>query len=142
MSLLYTATNPQANAGGVVAGPFQLGEPLQDISEIAVQGNFTYGSGGTSADYWLQTSFDGGATFNDVMNFHFLLANKKRVLGVSGTAAVLAAATPTFHTLAADTAVDGMLGAIFQIYAVVVGNYAGGTVVRLDCNRRLRPWKG
>jgi hypothetical protein len=36
--------------------------------------SFVYGSGGTSVDVWTQTSLDGGSTWIDVCNFHFLQA--------------------------------------------------------------------
>src|SRR5947207_2214902 len=41
---------------------------------MTIQGTFTYGSGGTSTDAYIQTSIDGGGTWADVANFHFLTA--------------------------------------------------------------------
>jgi hypothetical protein len=52
---------------------------------------------------------------------------------------VLAAATPGNQALTADTAVDGLIGSLFQVVVVVVGTYVA--TLRLDTNRRIRAWK-
>jgi hypothetical protein len=38
---------------------------------LIIKGNLTYGSGGTTIDVWVQTSLDGGTSWNDVANFHW-----------------------------------------------------------------------
>ena len=48
---------------------------------LVIQANFTYGSGGTSADAWVQTSLDGGTTWTDIANFHFTTASARWLPG-------------------------------------------------------------
>ena len=43
---------------------------------------FTYGSGGTSADVYVQTSFDGGTTWVDICNFHFTTASASKLFNL------------------------------------------------------------
>jgi hypothetical protein len=73
------------------------------------------------------------------MHFTFATAAKKRLLNCSGMTPVLAAATPGNQALTADTAVDGLIGSLFQVVVVVVGTYVA--TLRLDTNRRIRAWK-
>jgi len=40
--------------------------------DVVIQGNFTWGSGGTTADAWVQTSVDGGATCLQLPLHHVL----------------------------------------------------------------------
>ena len=41
------------------------------VESATIQANFTYGSGGTTAAVWVQTSLDGGTTWVDIANFAF-----------------------------------------------------------------------
>lgn len=99
---------------------------------LAVQANFTYGSGGTSADAYVQTSLDGGLTWIDIMNFHFLVVNAIKVSAVTIATAVAPAITPTDGSLAANTILSGLIGDRIRVKYVTVGTYAGGTNLRLD----------
>jgi len=74
MSILLNQTVTTAQTAVVTpAQQLRDGNPESAV----LQGMFTYGSGGTSADAWVQTSFDGGLTWADVANFHFLLATAR-----------------------------------------------------------------
>jgi hypothetical protein len=97
-----------------------------------VQANFTYGSGGTSADAYVQTSLDGGTTWTDIANFHFTTASARKIYNLSAATAVASIATPGDGALASNTAVDGILGTRFRVKYVTVGTYAGGTTLQLD----------
>lgn len=44
---------------------------LEGIDHLIAQCTFSYGSGGTGADFFLQTSFDKGTTWTDVSAFRF-----------------------------------------------------------------------
>lgn len=44
---------------------------LEGLQELIAQCVFVYGSGGTQADFFLQTSFDAGTTWTDVAAFRF-----------------------------------------------------------------------
>lgn len=101
---------------------------------IALYANFAWGSAGTTADAWIQTSFDGGTTWCDVANFHFTTAIAKSILNVTSSKALVAIATApcTDGTLAANTANDGVFGTMWRVKYTTTGTYAGGTVLRID----------
>lgn len=97
-----------------------------------IQGTFTYGSGGTSADAWVQTSADGGATWTDVANFHFTTSSARFAYNLSSLTPVTSEYTPTDGTLSANTAKDGLIGPLWRVKYTTVGTYAGGTTLRVD----------
>lgn len=99
---------------------------------VVVQGNFTYGSGGTSADAYLQTSVDGGSTWIDIANFHFTTSSARFVYNLNGQTPVTTQYTPTDGSLSANTAKDGILGPQLRVKYVTVGTYAGGTILAVD----------
>jgi hypothetical protein len=119
--------------GPLVTNNFQLRGGPGGVGNLTMllQGNFTYGSGGTTADAWVQTSLDGGATWTDVANFHFLLASARKALNLSSLT-VVASFAPSDGTLAADTVKDGILGSLWRCKFTTTGTYAGGTVMRVD----------
>jgi hypothetical protein len=97
----------------------------------AIQGTFTYGSGGTTADAWVQTSFDGGTTWCDVANFHFTTANARFLFNLLASTSVTTQATPTDGTLAANTSVGGLIGNLWRVKYTTTGTYVG-TTLRVD----------
>lgn len=100
-------------------------------TNLVLQGTFTYGSGGTSADAWVQTSVDSGTTWTDVANFHFTTASARFLYNLSSATAVTTEYTPTDGTLAANTAKDGLIGSMWRVKYTTVGTYAG-TTLRVD----------
>jgi triacylglycerol esterase/lipase EstA (alpha/beta hydrolase family) len=92
---------------------------------LTVQATFAAGTGGTSADVYLQTSLDGGANWIDIANFHFLTTSALVLINLSAATPKTTAVTPTDGALAANTAVDGILGSMFRCKGVSVGTYAG-----------------
>jgi hypothetical protein len=107
---------------------FRAGVP----HNATIQANFVYGSGGTSADAYVQISVDGGLTWVDVANFHFTTSSARRLYNLSSATAVTSIATPTDGSLTANTAVDGLLGTLMRVKYVTVGTYAGTTTLRVD----------
>ena len=107
---------------------------LPGTKELHLHANFTYGSGGTSADVWVQTSLDNGVTWVDVANFRFTTASGRKVsVVVSNPATPLTAGTvPGSGALAANTVLNGILGDQFRALVTTVGTYAGGTTLALD----------
>lgn len=99
---------------------------------LAIEGIFTYGSGGTSADAWVQTSLDGGNTWIDVANFHFTTASAKFAYNLSALTPVTTEYTPTDGTLSANTSKDGILGPLIRVKYTTVGTYAGGTLLTVS----------
>jgi hypothetical protein len=99
---------------------------------LTAQATFVYGSGGTSADVWIQTSLDGGLTWIDIAQCHFLLASARKAYNLSSATAVTSIYTPGDGVLANDTSKDGVLGAWFRTKYTTTGTYAGGTTLTVD----------
>jgi len=106
---------------------------------LAVQANFGYGSGGTTVDAWLQTSFDGGVTWTDIANFHFTTAAARFVYNLNSQTPVTTEYTPTDGSLTANTSKDGILGPQFRVKYSSTGTYAGATSLSIDiaCDQTL-----
>jgi hypothetical protein len=118
---------PTAAVTAQVSTPqtFVGGAPLS--AEIAA--NFTYGSGGTSADAWVQTSLDGGQTWIDIANFHFTTSSLRASYNLSALTPVTTQYTATDGTLGTNTAKDGIIGQAIRVKYTTVGTYAGTTLV-------------
>ena len=108
------------------------------LESVTLQANFTYGSGGTTATVWVQTSYDGGLTWNDIANFAFTTSSLRQVVNLSALTPVTTAYTPTDGTLASNTVKDGMLGHQYRTKTTSTGTYAGGTTLRVDLLARGR----
>jgi hypothetical protein len=104
---------------------------LFGLRGLMVQAAFVYGSGGTTAKYWIQTSLDAGASWIDVMCFAFTTATAKKVSGVRMDIALAAGITPTDGTLADNTILDGLLGDRIRVKYTTVGTYAGSSTIAI-----------
>jgi hypothetical protein len=141
-ALTITATSP-ALAGSTIANltitTAQAAATTSKVQvregspeSITIQCNFTYGSGGTSADAWVQTSIDGGTTWVDIAECGFTTSSAKKVYNLSGLTPVTSVYTPTDGTLAANTSKDGIVANWFRVKYTTVGTYAGGTTLSID----------
>lgn len=101
---------------------------LQGMKALEVQMNFTYGSGGTSVDIYVQTSLDQGLTWVDVMDMQALLVTVRKVGAVNTYIAAAAPAAATDGSLAANTINNGILGDRIRVKMTVVGTYAASTI--------------
>lgn len=112
----------------------------EDALSATIQCNFTYGSSGTTADVWVQTSMDGGGTWTDVCNFHMTTASKRFIYNLSALTVVTTEydATSTDGALASNTAKDGVFGSLYRAKVTTTGTYAGGTTLRVDMIPRGR----
>jgi hypothetical protein len=99
---------------------------------LAVQANFTYGSGGTTVDAYLQTSLDGGVTWTDIAQFHFTTASARFVYNLNSQTPVTTEYTPTDGSLTANTAKDGILGPQVRAKYSSTGTYGGTTSLSID----------
>ena len=106
--------------------------------ELTIQGSFTWGSGGTSFDAYVQVSLDSGNTWTDIANFHFTTASARFVYNLSSQTPVTAEYTPTDGSLAANTCKDGILASLIRVKYVSVGTYAA-TTVAVDVQGDLIP---
>lgn len=96
---------------------------------LIVECKFVYGSGGTSADVYVQTTLDGGISWFDIMNFHFLVASKTQAMQVGMYAAVATPADLVDGALAANTSLSGVLGNKLRLKYTTVGTYATTTTL-------------
>ena|SRR3990167_7421038 len=113
-----TATTPVVALGGI-----------KYLTAIAV---FTYGSAGTTAKAYVQTSLDGGLSWVDVICFSFTTATATKI---SSTTVSLAPASqafaPTDGTLTNDTILQGVLGDRIRLKYVTTGTYADATTLAI-----------
>ncbi len=90
--------------------------------------NFAYGSGGTTAKVYIQTSFDDKETWMDIMSFAFTTSAAKQVLSVREETAITTAVAAADGALAAG-AVSGAIGKYLRAKIVTTGTYGGSTTV-------------
>ena len=124
---LLNATITTAVTG--VAGPVVTATD-GGINAVTIQANFTYGSGGTTAKVWVQTSLDKGATWIDVGYCPFTTASARVFLNLKSSTSVTTPTTPTDGSAAA--AVDGVIGPQWRTKLTTTGTYAGGTTLAVD----------
>jgi hypothetical protein len=99
-----------------------------NISNVVLQAVFTYGSGGTSADYYVQTTFDGGTSWVDIAQFSFTTASAKKVFALTRTS-ITTSYAPLDGTMTANTCKDGLIGDQLRVKRTTVGTYAATTIV-------------
>ena len=125
------ASTTFTTAVSIVAGPITV-IGMAPAKYLGVQANFVYGSGGTTVDAYVQTSFDGGVTWTDIMNFNFTTSSARKFSAVVMTTALAAATAATDGSLASNTILSGLLGDQFRVKYKSTGTYAGGTTLQLD----------
>ena len=118
----------------LVTSPVQLSNDHPE--SLLLQGNFTYGSGGTTISAWVQTSVDGGATWTDIANFSFTTSSARFLYNLSGLTPVTTEYTATDGSLTANTAKDGIIGPLLRVKYTSTGTYAGSTTLRIDATTR------
>lgn len=118
----FTITTAGTQTGDWVSG-------LEGMLAMSASLRLSYGSGGTNAKVYLQTSLDGGTTAIDIACVLFELVSEHRVLNFSALTPKTTQVTPTDGSLTDDTAVDGVLGDQFRLKIVSTGTYAGSTVL-------------
>lgn len=125
IAVTTAVTNSTTDIGMVPAG----------TKHINIHSNFTYGSGGTTAKYYLQTSMDGGTTWLDLAALAHTTASLRRVISLDLEVAG-ALATATDAALTDNTKIDGIAGDRLRLKYTTVGTYAGGTTYKLDITYR------
>ena len=104
---------------------------LYAMQGLAIEANFTYGSGGTTAKAYVQTSLDGGSNWIDVACLAFTTASARKVVNLNGKTAV-ASFTPADGALADNTEKDGVLGDRLRVKYVTTGTYGGDTNLKVS----------
>ena len=103
---------------------------LIGMSHLIGEAIFVYGSGGTNATAYIQTSFDAGTTWVDVMAFQFTTATLSKMSATSQEVAPAAqAVAPTDGTLTVNTVLNGFLGDRIRLKYVTTGTYGGSTTL-------------
>ena len=125
LSVTAALTGTYPGRGG--SAGVQVGTGVKNISAFAV---FDYGSGGTTAKAWIQTSFDKGVTWIDIINFAFTTADLNKVAAVSANIAATHA-TPTDAALADNTINNGLIGDRIRLKVTTTGIYAA-TTLKID----------
>jgi len=110
-----------------LTGPVVTG--LLGMQVLTCQAALTYGSGGTNVTAYVQTTFDGGVTWVDIVCFQFTTATARAINSVRSAAIVTANYTPTDGSLAANTIKDGLLGDQLRVKYTSTGTYAGNTTL-------------
>jgi hypothetical protein len=129
MNILPATTITNAIATPALSSTVQFNAPPRNL---CAQFNFVYGSGGTTADAYLQTSIDGGQTWIDIANFHVTTASARKVINLNSQTPETTQVTPTDGSMTANTAQDGILGPLFRVKYQSSGTYAGNTTLQVD----------
>lgn len=103
-------------------------EDLEGIFAASIQAKFAYGSGGTSAKAYVQTTLDNGLTWVDIASFAFTTSSATKIVNLSGLTPKTTAVTPSDGALSDDTCVDGVLGDAFRVKITSVGVYVNSTL--------------
>jgi triacylglycerol esterase/lipase EstA (alpha/beta hydrolase family) len=107
--------------------------PIPNARYLVVQAALTVASGGGTVDVYIQTSLDGGATWIDIMNFHFTTSTAMKVSAVVDSTALAAAVAPTDVSLSANTILSGLLGGSLRAKYTSGGTaYGAGTTLQVD----------
>lgn len=125
VTLLPTTTITTA-VTGTTTTPIQL---PADTCIVTLQSAFVYGSSGTSAKIWVQTSID-GTNWHDICNFAYATTSLVKVASSNGMLAATHA-TATDGTLADNTIVNGYIGGQLRLKYTTTGTYAGSTTVNV-----------
>jgi hypothetical protein len=115
---------------GVVVGP----AVALSAKYLTCQAIFTYGSGGATAKFWVQTSIDGGVTWIDIMSFAFTTATLTKVSAVVWSTALAAAVTPGSAALADNTILSGLLGDQIRVLGTTTSTYGGSTSIAISAS--------
>lgn len=102
---------------------------LARCKSLALECIFTYGSGGTTAIVYVQTSFDGGSTWVDIANFAHTTSSLSRAYNLSALTPLTSVYTVTDGSLTNNTCKDGLIGDQLRVKFTSTGTYAGSTTV-------------
>lgn len=127
-------------------GAFQLGSPgtfigdeidnLEGMKSLSVGANFTYGAGGTSVTFYLQTTLDQGNTWMDITALRFTNGSLAQAVNLDDSAQTTPV-TPNYLALTPGTVQNGFLGASLRPVVVVAGSgYSGNTALALGAVAR------
>lgn len=108
----------------IIGGTAYLMPQENVVDYLGLQGVFVYGSGGTSCKAYLQTSFDNGNTWCDVVSMAFATATATKVAAIQAFGANITPVAPTDGTLADNTIAGSLFGDRVRVKVIVTGTYA------------------
>jgi hypothetical protein len=129
--MAYTAELLNLNIAAAGSGVGSVFVPNY-CKAIALQCVFAYGSGGTSAKAYVQTTFDGGVTWVDIACFAATTASLQRLFNLVSVTPKTSIVTPTDGSLGDNTCVDGLIGTQLRVKYVTVGTYTGSTNLKVQ----------
>lgn len=129
-AILLPATSITAAITTPVTGPVST-IPPSGLRNLTIEAEFSGVSGGTSVDAYVQTSFDGGATWVDIRNFHFTTSNANSIVNHSSGTAVTTAITPSDGSMSSNTSQDGVIGSLLRVKYKSSGTYGAGTTLAI-----------
>ncbi len=101
---------------------------LGAAQHVTVQARFVYGSGGTSAKFYLQSSLDNELTWFDVICFAFTNQSKRFIAAASLGMEEANPEAIEDGELMNNTARQGVLGDVFRVKYVIVGDYVDSRI--------------
>lgn len=104
---------------------------LARARSVTLECIFTYGSNGTNAKVWVQTSFDNGTTWVDIANFAHTTSSLSRAYNLSAMTPLTTVYTVVDGSLTDDTCKDGLLGDQLRVKFTSTGTYAGTTTMKV-----------
>jgi hypothetical protein len=122
--LLYPTTITAALTGATPGGTIKFPKVPKNL---CIQYNFDYGSGGTSGDFHIETSLDGGTTWIEIALMVVTTADLREVFNLSSLTP-LTTMYDAGTALSDDTAKDGILGNQFRANITTIGTYAATTL--------------
>jgi len=124
-----TITTAQAGSAPVIV------TGLAKAKSLGIYCNFIYGAAGTTADVYVQTSFDGGLTWCDVCNFHNLLVSNRLYFNICSSTPVTTEDVindvSTGSPIPNNTCKDGIVGDQWRAWLVTTGTYTTNTTVQV-----------
>ena len=123
----FTILSAAFTAAGITAGAAIT--DLEGMNRLSIQAKFTNSAAGTSANFYVQTTFDSGANWLDIANFLYSgVESGLRLFSLDPTA-VTTQYTPTSGSLSANVVKNGLLGHHLRVVRDISGTYTGGQVV-------------
>jgi len=105
--------------------PFE--KPLKGITAVRT---FVYGSGGTTAKLFLQTSLDGGVTWIDIATTGDMAATSGiKIVNLTDQTTITTSIAPTDGT--GTTNISGIIGDRFRCKVTTTGTYGGSTTLKV-----------
>lgn len=105
---------------------------ISGAKSLVAQSVFVYGSGGTTAKAYIQTSLDNGTTWFDIISHAFATTTATKVSGVTSFIAPASQGfAPSDAALSDNTIIQGVIGDRVRLKLTTVGTYAA-TTLKID----------